>query len=464
MSAAFQLLTHRLEWPVTRVRCEAAYQLAQAISKGTPSASEALLSWTAGRQLESESAIGVSILDAFNLAPHFDADTVVAAVRAPSYLSDLLIRRNYPGAKKLFPFRYGYAPDGATINPDHRAYFDRNIGQIIARRYQSWLGRLQQLSGQPFLQRWFEEWAWLQQSLDAPFSGRPDYVWADSPRENTSTVQVRQTELYVSAYLRTLAYAAAEWEMPASFADDAALEALPFNRGLAGVRPTRRPRWAFKTLKARTKSGLHTAAGDAWRSAEHATEAGQKVLALQMADHSETEFLSLRFRRVLSSPSIPTEAFNRVPWAIVKDDFGGMTGPLESPDSDEREATNFLSAYVLPARFSRFLTDLVPDCAELAHPRLFGEPVSVAADDGSLVLMAGGRPVSRWVHWYADWQPTHPAEIRRLGGALTTIKSHVLASAVLKSGVAPMVYCQAIYGQRKYVYEKANVEHETFWL
>jgi hypothetical protein len=468
VSAAFQLLTHRLEWPVVRVRCEAAYQLADAISDGAAAASDALLSWTAGRQLESEAAIGVSILDAFNLAPHFKADAVIAAVRAPSYLSDLLIRRNYPGAEKLFPSRYGYARTGGTIDRDHRAYFDRNIGQVIARRYQSRLANLQKRSGLPFLQRWAEEWAWLQQTLDAPLSGRPDYVWAGGPRENASNVQVRQTEIYVSAYLRTLAYAVAEWRMPASFADDAALEALPFNRGLAGVRPVTRPGWAFNNLKARAKSGLHTAAAHAWRRAEHAAEAGQKVLALQTTNHSETEFLSLSFRRVLSAsavaPSKPSEVFDRVPWAMVEDDFAGMTGTLEPLDGNEPDAANFLSVYVQPARFPRFLTDLFPEGVELAHPRLFDEPVAVVADDRALVLTAGGQPVSCWVHWYADWQPTHPRTIHRLGGGLTTINSRVLAQAIRKSGMVPMIYCQAIYGQRQHSYEEAKVEHETFWL
>jgi hypothetical protein len=469
VSAAFQLLTHRLEWPVARVRCEAAYQLADAILEGAPGASDALLAWTAGRQLESEAVIGVSILDAFNLGPQLDGDAVIAAVRMPSYLSDLLIRRNYPTAKNLFPFRYGYARGGGTTDPDLRAYFDRNIGQVIARRYQSRLLDLEQRGGRPFVYRWFEEWAWLQQTLDAPFSGRPDYVWGGGPRENSANVQVRQTELYVSAYLRTLAYAVAEWRMPASFAEDAALEALPLSRGLAGVRPVTRPSWAFTTLKTRAKRGLHAAAADAWRKAEHAADPGQKLLALRTTDHSETEFLAFSFRRVLLPPALalppkPGAEFDRVPWAMVEDHTAGMAGPLEPLDSHKPEASNFLSAYVQPARFPRFLTDFFPHGVELAHPRLFNDSVAIEADSRGLILVAGGRPESRWVHWYADWKPTHPPTISRLGGGLTTIQSRVLTLAVRKSGMVPMIYCQAIYGQRQHAYEEAKVERETFWL
>lgn len=470
MSAAFQLLTHRLEWPVTRVRYEAAYQLATAISEGDRAASDALLAWLAGRQLESEAVVGVSIIDAFNLGPHFDAKAVVAAVQAPSYLSDLLILRNFPSAGNLFPFRYEYArgTGNGTIDPDHRAYFDRHLGQTIALRYQTRLARLEQKSGLPFLERWFEEWAWLQHTLDAPFSGRPDYIWAGGPRENVSNVQVRQTELYISAYLRTLAFAVAEWRMPADVANHAALEALPFNRGMAGVRPATRPTWTFDTLKRRAKIGLHTAAMETWAKAERSVEVGQKLLALQTTDHGETEFLALSFRRVLSSAGSistgPGEAFEQLPWAFVEDEFGGMAGPLVAADGQDSEDERFLSAYVQPARFPRFLLDLFPTGVELGHPRLFEDAVEVSADDGGLTLMAGSQPMSRWIHWFADWQPTHPRELHRLGGGLTTIKSSVLASAIRRCGTPSLIYCKATYGFRKYSYDEAKIEQQTFWL
>lgn len=468
MTPAMQLLALRLEWPASRVRWEAANELARLISQGVAGAADALLWWISTRELESEAALGVSIIHAFELGPHFNLGAVIAAVRAPSLLSDQLLRASFPEAT-IPGSTYDYATTSSPFDADNKSFFDRNIGQLIARRFDSRLRSLQKRTSLPFLLRWFAEWNWLQNHYDAPFSGRPDYIWAGGPRDNTSNVQVRQTEAYVSAYLRTLAFAVDEWGMPVDAAEAIALEALPLCRGLAGLRPIERPKWSFGSLKQRKAGDAHGVAKSVWASAARSIESGQSLLALRTTDHAEEAFLQLTLRRVHCDPAErmapPQDAQSeKLPWSEVEDALGAMSGPLAVTFDHDPPGGAFLSTTIQPSMFPRLQTEFFPTDIELAHPKLFDEAVITRASADSLDLLAGCDVVSRWRYWYADWEPTHPSEISAYWGHLTTIDRRRLTNFARRSRATFGVICHAVYGRRKYTYDEAEVERETFWL
>ena len=70
-SLALSILLERLLWPVPRVRWEVGRSLARLIREGSGQAKSGLLSWIAGRKLESEAVLGLGIIDAFDLGSHF---------------------------------------------------------------------------------------------------------------------------------------------------------------------------------------------------------------------------------------------------------------------------------------------------------------------------------------------------------------------------------------------------------
>lgn len=465
MKTSLRFLTHRLEWPLCRVRREAAYELARLVREGVDGAAEALLAWISERELESEAAIGVSIIHAFELGPHIPVGDVVHAVRAPSFLSQALIEATYPGAPQpAAPF--GYEPAKAPpVN--HRDYFDRNQGQLVALRFRSHLRALTVASGRPFYERWTQEWSALQDRLNVPFSGRPDYVWASGAREDMASVQVRQTEVYISAYLRTLAYAVAKWGMPAERAVDASFEALPFSHGLALVRPMNRPKWSFDSLKLYRSRGVRKAADMAWRGAERMTLTGQKPLVLCTVDHDELNILRFTMRSVLvpaSAAAAPPPAKRwREPSATVGTSMG-MLGPLKMGGRRCQPDVTFLSVRVGPANFPRLQIENIISGIELANPELFGDAPIVAATSESLALEISGQQMSEWRHWYADWEPTRPKEIADYAGYITTIDARKLAKIVRQSGLVLKTVCQVDHGIRRYGYDAATFETEQFWL
>ena len=466
MKTSLRYLTHRLEWPLCRVRREAAYEIARLVREGVDGAADAILEWISERGLESEASIGISVIHAFELAPHIALNDVIAAIRAPSFLSDWLLQATYAEAPSQSA-SYGYEPSDDPVGR-HRDYFDRNQGQLIALRFRSRLEHLEEFSGLPFYERWFEEWSALQDSVGAPFSGRPNYIWATGAREDMANVQVRQTEVYVSAYLRTLAYASAQWGLPKDRAFNASLEALPFSQGLASVRPIHRPKWSFDSLKLHRAGGVRPAAEKAWRGADRSTSAGQTSLALRTVDHDELSILRLTIRRVLV-PEVggeqppPSADLRSTPWAMVEAPLS-TTGPLGTIFIPRQTSATFLSVHVRPFSFPRLHADILPEGIELANPGLFGETPMVLGTSDSLQLEVGGKPISEWRHWYADWEPTYPREIDDYAGYLTTIDARTLARVTRQSGLVIQTICQADYGVRKYGYDAATFETEQFWL
>ena len=88
--------------------------LARLIQEGDEEVKIGLLQWINRRKLESEVVLGLGIIDAFDLGAHFEFDAVFEAVRAPSFLADWILKRNFPAARGLSPFRY------AASRPQHR--------------------------------------------------------------------------------------------------------------------------------------------------------------------------------------------------------------------------------------------------------------------------------------------------------------------------------------------------------
>ena len=89
------MLIERLLWPIPRVRWEAARSVANLIREEDEKAANALLNWLHVRRLESEVALGLGIIDAFCLADYFEFADVTNSIRAPSLLSDFLLKREF---------------------------------------------------------------------------------------------------------------------------------------------------------------------------------------------------------------------------------------------------------------------------------------------------------------------------------------------------------------------------------
>lgn len=463
---SLQLLTSRLSWPSFRVRTEAASQLAALIVSGCPGAKAALLTWLASRKLESEAAAALGIIQAFGLGTYVSPAEVDQSVQAPSLLSEQLFERAFPGAQRERP-NVGYAPDDAKPTPTLRHYFDRHIGQVLPRMYRSRfvdLGR----GGLAMLERWFVEWCWLQSQFAEPLSGPADFLRGQAPRNNVTNPQVRQTEVYLSAWLRTIAFAVARRGMPKDIGDDLALAALAFNSGLATLGPRVRPQWSSGWLRNLERDGSAAVAQKLWRAASRDLPPNQTLIALRVSETDAMAFAEVTLRKALHRAPLTELADlggHQAPWSLASEVPGELTGPLKPLRPFDRHADPlFLTSAIHPSHYGRYHVEFFPSGIQVAHPGLIDGEAKLAAYCDTLIVHGPAGELSTWSFWNADWEPSHPAQISRLGGFITTIDTSLLATTKRATKTKAALHLDMVSGTRKHSYEDAVVDVTRTWI
>ena len=237
-----ELLVDRLRWPAALVRERAASQLGKLIADGNQDAPDALIAWIAHQELESLAAIGLlpflyaaASEDARSLA----ADELVSACKARSVLSELYLSHLDPSHVSCprlcrhsgWPPVEWQVPDQVS-NPPTRppgAIFRERLQEIercymrsLTRQFDFEVSVLSEIHGESPMR-----------ALRATGSGEVHHPgW-----------RPLASEVWLSAFLRTLAWAASSESLPKDLAVQEAARASPIDLGLWGVRPTASPEW-----------------------------------------------------------------------------------------------------------------------------------------------------------------------------------------------------------------------------
>ncbi|MDE2740244.1 MAG: hypothetical protein OXI58_01530 [Gemmatimonadota bacterium] len=465
-SPALLMLLERLLWPVPRVRWEAGRSLAYLIREGDREAANGLLNWISARRLESEAVLGLGIIDAFDLGAYFEFTDVSEAVRVPSHLSDCLLKKNFTDARSLSPFRYAISPpEPATLPQDQEAWFDRYRKSAVPPMFSRELRLLQEVTGFPFRVRWEHDWRWLQATDPRPKADYPRF-FSSADRDRVGQFDLGQRELYVSAYLRTLAYFAIRGSMPHHVAEDCAQLALTMNRGLAALEPVARPDWARNLLPfdaGRTKE----IAQKLWTNAGAATSLGEVPLSLRVIDFDRKGFVEFDLALAIGPSGFtagPAET-ETLDLLIVNERSGAMAGLVgrdAGTDSLSIEPPLIMTQDVLPKYIGRAHTDMVLNI-RLASPYVFGTSANVQCGPSEIRLEAGSEVLSRWVHWYADWEPTTFPELESAVGSMTTVLKSRLDQLRAFHGVEIARLVRVRRGVRQEIYEEHKVATESYW-
>ena len=461
---ALSMLLERLLWPVPRVRWEVSRSLARLIREEDREAPRGLLNWISARRLESEAVLGLSIIDAFDLGAHFDFTEVLEAVRAPSHLSDWLLKQNFAGARGLSMFRYTVSPsEPATLPRGEEAMFERYRKQAVPPIFSTVLSGLHELTGFPFLQRWEHEWRWLQATDHRP-APEFSYFFSHGDRDRRGQFDPGQRELYVSAYLRTLAFAAISGEIPHQGAEHYALLALTMNRGLADLEPVDRPEWAQNLLPCDAGS-THELARKLWEHAEDAAKPDEGLLALRVADVDTEGFIEIDTTLTIGPTGFTakTPEADELSYLIVDQSPGRMTGSVgEHPRRQPPKRPLVMSQDVLPECIGRVHIEAALNI-RLASPDVFGTIATIHCDRSEIRLEAGADVFSRWVHWYADWEPTILPKFGSTVCSMTTVSKTHLDTLRALPGVEIARLVQVRRAARPASYKDYEVEEETFW-
>lgn len=458
-----EILLHRMLWPVWQVRWESARRLAELIAGGDLEAAKGLLDWIAERCLESEASIGLSVIDAFQLGPHFEGSAVRSAVKVPSHLSNALLRR-------LFGIEsdggYGFAKGSPNVNEHVAAYFHKKMGQAIPLSFQSTLKFLEDRSGLPFLDRWEYEWQWLQGHLQETLSSHPHWFsWED--HGGRGHFDLRQREVYLSAFLRTLAFATASGWLNNEIAEGMAMEVYPLDRSLAGFTYRERPVW---TQGLATSDQRPEALADlVWKSARQELANDRALLSMRAVDISGQTFKEIEVDLVASpgSWSLPDDREDWSPlkrtWLRPRDRQSGFTGPLVE-ESKAPEPPYPLTVVATPWDYARWHLDLFPEHLQIANPAMFDGSVSIESRPDGLGLTHTEVDLSSTRIWNTSWAPTKPSGLESRIGRTTDVRRSDLESFLALQGLQTRRLAYVRIGSRKHDYGDFQVDRIVLWL
>ena len=460
------MLTERLLWPIPRVRWEAARSLARLIRESEADAPNALLSWIRNRRLESEASIGLSVIDAFNLGAYFDFVDVLTSIQSPSLLSNYLLKENFYDAGGLDLACYTISPsEPARLPKQEEAWFDKYCETAVPGIFKYNLEYLQQSTGLPFLERWKHDWCWLQASDFRPEVTHPSF-FTGVHRNHQGRFNRGQRELYISAYLRTLAFAMV-YGMPLDTAEFYARYALPMNRGLADLEPVERPVWARNLLPydaVRTKE----LAQELWESAKCTIRSGEDLLALRIIDPREDGFIDFDIVLVIGPHGFskgPAEA-KEVEDICLGERFGDMVGSVGRKSDTNVFAAKCptgLTQNIWPGALGEFHIDMAMNI-RLASLETIETAAHVRCDPSEIRLETESEVLSRWVHWYSDWKPMTHRELTSIVNSMTTVSKNHLTKLRASSGLEIARLVRVRRAEKREINLDLEAVTESFWM
>lgn len=425
---------------------------------------DALTRWTAERSLESECLLGIGVIHAFDLADFCPEDTARRAVSKPSLASDWMLRTAYGTRERGSPLRYAVSPrTPARLDEDEAVLFDRFNTMAVSPAFLHALEQLEDALDFPFVDRWRHDWAWVCRSngVQAPETG----YFLGSGRGRSGTLHMPLGEMLVSAYLRTLAYTMHIGTLSADQADYHARLALPMNRGLAALEPLDRPVWSRNLLQRWRDSG-RALIDEVWAQAAKSARAGEIPAALRLIEADEKDFIEVEIDLVVGHGAFdagkPAAESPKCDWDTAEP--GCMAGDIRLRERMPGRATGPMKAAcpVAPQHVGR-IDAAVALQVKLACLGLGWRRGRIWCRANDVELRVANEVVSRWRHWYAEWEPSKFARMDSDISCMTTVRRSWLRACADQSARSVALLGRVRVGTREHTHEDHNVDVDEFW-
>ena len=465
MDPSLGLLLERLLWPVPRVRWEAARAVARLVRAGDDRALDALLGWTAKRTLESECLLGLGVIHAFDLADFCPEDTARRTVSKPSLASDWMLRTVYNTHEQSDPFQYTVSPPTpAHLDEDATALFDRLNTVAVPPVFLQTLEWLEGALDFAFVDRWRYDWSWICRShgMESP---QPRFFLGPR-RRRSGTLHMPQGEMLVSAYLRTLAYAMHIGAIRADQAEYQAMLALPLNRGLAELEPVERPAWSRNLLKRWRHSGQELVE-EIWAQAGRHTRPSETPAALHVVEADERDFIEIDVDVVLGHGTLnvaePVAEAPKFGWENAEP--GCMGGGIQLREGSLGPSVEpmTLACLVAPEHVGRIDASVALK-VKLACLALGWRRGRVRCRRNDVELQVDTEVVSRWHHWYAEWEPSKFTQLDTIVSRMTTIQRTWLLQYAKSFDLSVALLARVHVGTREHRYQDHSVSVHEFWI
>ncbi len=475
-AVARSFLFQRLKWPVAMTRWRAAKEIRNLLNDpvSRSSTTEALLDYL--DQCETESEICEILTIIFLTSPGGRPSHLAIALRihCPSVLADMILERTYGFGGRIG--RWGTAHSGrAPADFEAGSYFEEHKTAHVPPIFANNLTKLERVSGYPFLQQWAYEWKIIRDTLGTHCTRYPHYF--DEVLDVRSGIMgqywQRMREVYLSAYLRTLAYAVSEWDLPQRIAENYCLDIVHGIGGLFDVEPSGRPAW-LSDFPERFCAPGSDFAPLVRELIQAAREEGMRLVSLNTPVASSVQKfanLTLSAHLVTTDYELPDGAFlyEKMPKLSVADTFD-LKGPpaeitieeasTEGKTGDEVDVCSSL----LPIPFGTWQIDYFGMGLSLPAPYTVPNTEIRCAHESIDCVASDGKIASRTLMWTDNWTPSYPKGGSTRCGTATMIDQDVLAEAMVRLGRKLAFFIRLRIWSREKEYGEYSESERSFFL
>ena len=442
------MLLHRLRWPVRLTRWMAARQLATLFESEEfgDLARQRFLFWIADRQLESEVVSGLAVLLCAKYFALPSLQVLRTAINRHSIASASLLSTIYGRALEVGSWlncHSGPSSSGFETPP----YFDKYHKAHCAQKFGLEFEYLTKLVGLPFMRQWAYEWDTLMRRNEFVHSEYPHYFVNshDGSQGVGGQFDQRQSDVFRSAYLRTLAFAVDKWDMPLSIANNTGELTLPLNTGLSGLNFSSRPAWLGDIP-------------DLCCSIDEIEPAIRELVTQFQTSHPDTTLVDLRVpfgmarseygalsvSAILVSqdyepPEPDHELWRTYEWSLPNDvSMEGELSPIDIDGYEFRGSCGMaipVCIHLFPKPFGYWQSDIFMAGVSLPAPYCFSESVSLVWSKGSAVLETASEACAYYSTWLDQWAPVAMEGGVTRCGFVTSMKSDRLENVMTRKNL-----------------------------
>jgi hypothetical protein len=357
-------------------------------------------------------------------------------IHCPSILADLILEKTYGSVGRVGRWEQSHSGT-APVDFQSTSYFEEHKTAHAPPVLLHNLETLGKISGQPFLRQWAFEWSNLRKKLDTRCTGYPYYF--DNPSDVRAGINgqywQRMRDVYISAYLKTLAYAVSNWDMPLRIAHDYCVNLIPGISDFFDVEPIVRPTWLLdipericsldNNFISLMRELIQVAQFDGRSLFSLDTPVAlsvQKFARLRLSSHLVTRDYEIPDSRGLSEEAL---------FLSIKDTFM-LKGLLPKKTIDEAYTVGKVGNEIticnrlFPIPFGTWQSDYLQLGLRIPAPYMIPDAEVRCSSNSIDCVLPEGKVVSETSLWNDDWIPTHPKESPTRCGTATMINREIV--------------------------------------
>lgn len=420
----------RLRLPVPMAKLQVIHQFAHALANDpSPQATwNALLRWLRSLKLESEVLEALAIVVLARGAAILSSAELRAAINAPSVLSDLFIGRALGTPVLVHSWLKSHSGEAPAMYRSPELTDELIAGTIVPPILINRMEVLEKRARRPLLRQWTYEFERQIERNGGGIDGHFSYFGDSHDRGEVGHFIARRGHFARSAFLRTLALASDQWDMPLLVAQTEAMYASPVDMSLLPLLPGEIPTWAKSLHSARPSTTVEAATLASSALDEVNRSESRALLHLNLPLQSDPRYQGeLEIISILASENTVDcqSVFHLHDWLP-----GHVIVPRTSDLVLQVDRFNDTVAFptatggnlrpVLLSLFESFVgylhSDLVGRMPCLPANHCSDVPLIAVPRQGRVGLLLSGSTVGELRYWNWNWRPMYPREMGGHGG------------------------------------------------